>query len=135
MNVKLKSYLVLGFTFVLGLAGGIGLTLRCPMLGGYGGFHMGHGHHEHGPHGGFDPGAMLEKHILQVAEPNADQRVKLEPILAKYKSKLTSELDDHRARAHSLFDSLDVELGAVLDGEQMQKIRSHRDRPRGREWK
>jgi Spy/CpxP family protein refolding chaperone len=139
MNVRWKSYIILLVTFSLGISAGF-LGARALILstmreafrmGGPPG-RMGHGFHPTGDREHeHEFGPRLEKHIANAAHPTEEQKQKLLPIVKKYQQSLDAVMEEHRARAHALLDSMDKELATVLDAGQMEKLRARRQHPPG----
>ena len=129
MITRIESQLILLITFGIGIGTGF-LGARAFHPGRmHDGFSMGNhsnGEH-HGPH--FQPGAMMEKHIMDIAKPTDDQKIKMAPVIAKYHYLLDSSFTEHRKKFHGILDSLDSELKNILDQSQMEKLKVSRRHP------
>ena len=118
MSSKLKSWLLLGVIFIVGVITGSALTIG---LG---------SHFMHQP-GEQQMKRHLMAHLVNRLNLTADQQVKIHPIVADAETKIQSLQRDEVERGSQIFKAANEQISALLTPEQkveLQKMESEREK-------
>ena len=118
MSSKLKSWLLLGVIFIVGVITGSALTIG---LG---------SHFRHQP-GAQQINRLWMAQLVQRLNLTADQQAKIQPILADAKTKIQSLHRDEVEHGSQIFKAAHDQISALLSPEQkveLQKMESEREK-------